>query len=351
VRRLLIPLLVAAVATSAAQAAGPSFGLRAVGKWKLGYFVYDAKPGATVSGEVAVTNEGDRGGIVRLFSADSTTGQTSGAVYLTSGHVPREVGAWITLPATTVELGPKEQRIIPFTVHVPARTAAGQHVGGIVAETVARTTSPKSKGKTNVQITVRNLTIVAVQVNVPGPRVARLSIGHVTAGGRKGYQQVFVQISNNGNVMVKPTFNVTITDAKGAVILTERLRLDSILPHTSIDYPVNVTRKALGAGTYRTQVQLSYAQPGGGRATALASPPLTVTPQNVGEVFTSATPPTPPPAGTPAPRTAQPATPAGKGLSSTRTTLAIVLGVLAAGALLAAAWLGLARGRRPRSTA
>ena len=51
-RRLALTFFVAAVLAPGAQAAGPAFGVRAVGKWKHGYFVYAAKRGATLSGKV-----------------------------------------------------------------------------------------------------------------------------------------------------------------------------------------------------------------------------------------------------------------------------------------------------------
>jgi hypothetical protein len=93
--------------------------------------------------------------------------------------------------------------------------------------------------------------------------------------------------------MGKPSIDVSITDAKGKAVLDGRYTLDTILPHTSIDYPVNVTKTALGVGTYTTHVSLSYAKPGGGDAVVEAT--RTLTPRNVTQVFTSASKATPPP--------------------------------------------------------
>ncbi|MHB8643745.1 MAG: WxL protein peptidoglycan domain-containing protein [Gaiellaceae bacterium] len=342
-RCLFLVAVFAAVLAAPAQAAGPAFGIRALGNWKLGYFVYNGKPGQTLHGKIAISNDGDRVGEVRIFATDATTGQTSGTVYETSGKRPTGVGAWITLPATKLSLGPKERRVIPFTVVVPAGAAAGQHVGGIVAETGAQSTSPQSKGKANVQVTVRNLAIVAVQVNLPGAQVASFTIGKVHVGGRHGFQQVFVRIANTGNVLAKPGISLKVTDDKGNVVLDNRYKLDTILPHTSIDYPVTVSKKALGAGSYTTAVQLDYAKPGGGTATAKATPTVTVTPEQVQQVFTSAGPTAAPPGTTTA--AAAPAK-SSSGISPTVIVLAIVAGI----AILAAVWFAAtARARRPRA--
>jgi hypothetical protein len=289
-RKLLLAALFALALAPSAQAAGPAFGIGAVGNWKLGYFVYDGAPGARLTGKVQVTNTGNRVGIVKLFATDATTGQTSGTVYLTSGQRSRDVGAWVSLPASRLELGPNERRIVPFTVAVPRGAQTGQHVGGIVAETAQQATGPTSKGKAKVQITVRNLAIVAVQVNVPGPAVTRFSILGVRAGGRKGYQQVLVRLRNDGNVMAKPSGTIVIRNDDGKEVLDERFQLDTFLPRTTIDYPVNVRKSALDVGRYTADIQLRY---GGGQLARLR-PGFRITPAQVAQVFTSAPPAAPP---------------------------------------------------------
>ena len=107
-KRPLLLLALLGVFASTAQAAGsPSMGLRPVGKWKRGYFVYAAGPGTVIHGAVAVNNGGTAAGAVRVYAVDSTTGQTSGAVYLTSGQKPKDVGAWIRVatPSATLKTG------------------------------------------------------------------------------------------------------------------------------------------------------------------------------------------------------------------------------------------------------
>jgi hypothetical protein len=102
---------------------------------------------------------------------------------------------------------------------------------------------------------------------------------------------------NDGNVMGKPSGSITIEDARGNKVLSSRFQLDTFLPRTTIDYPINVTKQALDVGTYSTRVALSYGA-GAGRQVVQASPTLRVTPANVSQVFTSAAKPTPPLTGT-----------------------------------------------------
>ncbi len=311
VRRLALAACVAAVLAPAAAAAprGAVFGVRAVGNPKLGYFVYRAAPGTVVGGAVTISNIGDRAGSVRVYPVDATTGQTTGTVYLTSGVKTKGVGSWITVAASTFRLAPKERRTVRFRVAVPAGAGPGQHVGGIVAEAVSQTEGAKSNGKANVQIKIRNLSIVAVEADVPGPRVARFELGGVKPGGSKGYQQLLVHISNTGNVLARPTGTLTVIDDAGATVARTRFEMDSFLPGTTIDYPVNVSGKALGAGSYKAFVTLAYA----GKRTKAQSA-FRVTPKNVTEVFRPAQ-----------PTAAPPGTPAAKGSGTSLVTIMLLV--------------------------
>src|SRR3954468_510697 len=170
-RRLLGIVLLALALAPAATAATkqPVFGLRASGNPKLGYFVYPLKPGAVRSGAVIVSNSGTAPGTVKLFTTDATTGRTTGTVYLTNRKA-RGTGTWITLTRKSLFLRPGQHTVVRFIARAPAGAKPGQWVGGIVAETSRRVTGAKSKQKASVQIKIRDLTIVAVQVNVPGPQ-------------------------------------------------------------------------------------------------------------------------------------------------------------------------------------
>jgi hypothetical protein len=285
--RRLFPLLLALALAPAALAAapiGPVFGLRAVGNPRLGYFVYPASAGAVIHGAISIANTGDRSGVVKLYPADATTGATSGTVYVTDS-APSGAGTWISLGSSSLTLKPGQRTQVPFTVHVPGGAGAGDYVGGIVAETVLQRQGAQSSQKANVQVRVRNLSIVAVEVNIPGPQVAKFTIGAVNVGGTKGRQQVFVHVTNDGNVLRKPRGSVTIQNPTGVAIQTIPFRMDSFLPHTTIDYPVQLKR-ALPPGNYVASVHMTYDGTGaGGKQMSSAAPQFKVTQENIQHVF------------------------------------------------------------------
>ena len=283
----------ALLAAPAVGAPAPAVGLRAIGHWPHGYYIYQAKPGTIVHGAIAVVNTGRAGGQVRMYPADSTTGQTSGAVYLTSTTSPHQTGRWIALATATTHLAAGGQKRIAFTVNVPTGASPGPHLAGIVAEPVQEQLSSRSKGKASVQIKFRSLAIVAVEIDVPGPLHAQLTVGTIEPGGRKGTQQLLVHLANTGNVMLKPAGTLTIRDTTGNVVKRFPLQLDTFLPHTAIDYPVTVNGHGLPAGEYTTSIRLAYSGlSGGGNGTAVANPPLAISTTNETQIYGQPTPPT-----------------------------------------------------------
>jgi hypothetical protein len=338
-RRLTVLALLALLVAPAAEAAstGPVFGLRAAGNPKLGYFVYSVSPGSAAHGAIIVSNTGNRAGTVKLYSADATTGRTTGTVYLTD-KAATATGSWVQLSKSSLTLLPGRHATVQFTVRAPPGAKPGEWVSGIVAETAQPAKGSKTKQKTNVQIRIRNLTIVAVQVNVPGPRIVGFTVGAVTTGGQKGFQQVIVHFANTGNVLSKPKGTVAIFDSSGARIERLPFTMDTFLPQTAIDYPV-LLKKALAPGDYRADTQLLVPGATGAAGKTLnASTTFSVSKQDVTQVFTSTTP------------TQAPASATASSKSNTTRWL-VIAGAVAALLALVLLLLWLARRRRTHGAA
>ena len=285
-RRLAALAFVALILAPAAHAATkqPVFGLRAVGSNQRGYFIFPLAAGTAGTGAVIVSNVGTASGTVKLFTTDATTGRTTGTVYETD-RTPTRAGSWITLDSTSVTLAPGANRQVGFTVHVPSGTPPGEWVGGIVAEASAPVATSNPQQKANVQIKIRDLTIVAVESKVPGPKVVDFRIGSSRPGGRSGFQQLFVRFASRGNVLLKPTGRVLVLDSGDKLVQRLPFTMDTFLPQTAIDYPI-LLKTALRAGT--TTRRSRCASRGGKVLTATR--PFTISQANVKQVFTSASP-------------------------------------------------------------
>lgn len=220
------------------------------------YFIFDGKAGMVEKSSVRVTNSGTAKGSVGLYPVDATTGQTSGAVYLNQNDPRKDVGSWITLGTQQLTLDAGQSQIVSFQVTIPASVRPGQHLGGIVAENLTQSNSSESNSA--IQIKVKNLTIIAVQVNLPGTTIEQLVGTGVQAGGQNGYQQLLIGLSNAGTDMLKPSGTLQIADTQGKMIKNFSLTLDTFLPQTAINYPVTVTGQGLAPGNYQAILNLTY---------------------------------------------------------------------------------------------
>jgi hypothetical protein len=228
------------------------------------YYIFDAQPGAMLRSDVRVTNVGSVTGTAILYAVDATTGRTSGAVYKSDSAKRRDVGRWVVLSARRLTLGPQESRVVSFSIAVPRGATPGEHLGGIVAENLALQTGAATKvGKRggSLQIRLRHLTIVAVELKLPGRRIERVLVQGVKLGNEAGYPAVEIGLRNTGNVLVKARLRLRLTDRRGRPIVDQTRALDSFVPQTSIAYPLVLSR-ALAPNDYRAEVRLQYGQAG-----------------------------------------------------------------------------------------
>jgi hypothetical protein len=256
------------------------------------YFVLPARPGQVIHSEVRVTNAGTATGTALLYGVDATTGATSGAVYVSRTSPRHDVGGWLRLGVVRVTLAPGESRVVPFSVVVPAHVRSGDHLGGIVAENLAVDGSSAVDGKKggSFRIRVRHLTIVAVQLALPGARVERLALPRASFGRMGAYPTLVLALRNAGTVMLKPRGTVRLTNAKGTVVERRSFTLDTFLPRTAIGYPL-VLHENLPSGVYHAAVRIAY-------GTHVLQKVLTIGVANANAVERSDAPPPPAPVAT-----------------------------------------------------
>jgi hypothetical protein len=246
---------------AAESAAGPTFALKPASPAKLGYFVLRGRPGATFRGKVRVINVGSEAGRTKLYAVDATTGQTSGAVYRSRQEPRRGVGEWTSLKTGAIQLGPGQSRVVPFSVRVPSGASPGQHLGGIVAQ---RSISTSSSGSATqgadgtFKVRIQELSVIALQVNLPGPRRVKMSLSGIEVGDQPGHQSLLLGIGNPGNVLLKGRGSLKVVNSGGRLVKSQRFDLDTFVPGTHVDFPVYVRGKALRPGRYRGTVTIGY---------------------------------------------------------------------------------------------
>jgi hypothetical protein len=258
---------VCALSTVAAGAAAPrphaSFSLQPFPLRTPAYFIWRAKPHQLLTGTLRLVNVGRAAGSVALYPVDATTGSSSGITYLPRSKPRRDVGRWLYLPVRRVSLRPGQVRLIAFSVRVPRTATSGEHVGGIVAEPVESTVVGTHDHRgTGFEIRFRHLTIVAVELRLPGRSRASLRASRIRVEQRGRLQTVLLALQNTGNVIVRPTGTLEIRQLARKVIRRVELTLDSFLPDTAIELPVFLPGRPLPVGTYQADLDLRYATAG-----------------------------------------------------------------------------------------
>lgn len=244
---------------AAESATGPTFALKPASPAKLGYFVYQSTPGATIRGKVRVINVGSKAGQTTLYAVDATTGQTSGAVYRSRQEPRRGVGKWTDLGTGAIQLGPGQSRVVPFSVRVPMGASAGQHLGGIVAQRSTSSSGSAGQGAQGTfEVRIQALSVIALQVNLPGPQRVKMALSGIKAGSQPGHQSLLLGIGNPGNVLLKGGGSLKVVNRSGSLVKSQSFNLDTFVPETHVDFPVYVRGKALRPGRYRGTVTISY---------------------------------------------------------------------------------------------
>ena len=254
-------------ATPAAHAAGPSFALQSLDPVKEPYFVLDARPGATITRQVRVANVGDRAGGVRLYAVDATTGATTGAVYRGERHARRGVGRWVQLSRRSLQLQPGQRATVRFTIRVPRSVRPGDHLGGIVAENRTLQESRKRRGRRgSLRIRIRNLTVLAVQLDLPGRTRERLTVTSAKPSRIARTQTLVLGLGNDGNRLVKGTGKLVVTH-DGKRVRKASFPIDTFVPGTRISYPVILKGRPLPPGRYRAEARVRFGRRGAVRRT------------------------------------------------------------------------------------
>jgi hypothetical protein len=268
VRKMLLIALVGAglallVGPRIAQADGEvSFGIRPTTAFEdrpetFSYFSYELTPGAVLTDEALVMNDGEVPVTLKLYAADGITAQNAGTAFAKQGQESTGASAgdshWLSVPVTNIALEPGQEMIAPFTISVPSDASPGHHVAGLVVEG-----PPSEGGEGQLAVNVVRRVGVAVVIDVPGPHVAGLEITGTCLRQQDEQGATFeIDVRNTGNVFVKGEGSLPITDGNGEEIASIPLSMDTVLPEDAttfqVTHPVHLTD-----GDYLLTVFLDY---------------------------------------------------------------------------------------------
>jgi hypothetical protein len=198
------------------------------------YFKPLAKPGASFSQAVIVSNNGSSTVHLLVYAVDGLTGQTTGTVYGDRGDRVRKAGLWVRAGISQISVPAGREVSVPFTVRVPRRAKPGDHVAGIAFQDATQHTSSGS-----FRITEIFREVIGIQIRVPGRAFPRLALGGVQLRALPGtpLASVVVVLGNRGLKLCKPRLAVSLRGPHGYHGRVVRV-LDTVLPGDTVDYPL-----------------------------------------------------------------------------------------------------------------
>jgi hypothetical protein len=207
------------------------------------YFSIDGTPGAVVFDHVAAVNYSTSPLTLQLYATDAVETLGGGFGLLTSSTRPIGVGTWITIPPAyaTVVVPPRTatgpgQVVAPLTIHIPLKTAPGDHAGGIV---VSLQTVGTNRSGQNVVLDQRVGTRVYVDVTgVLTPKVTLADL-HATYDGTadpvgRGHVAVSYEVVNSGNANLSLTQSVKVTGLVADTKTVAVPKVPILLPGASV---------------------------------------------------------------------------------------------------------------------
>ncbi|HVJ98408.1 MAG TPA: hypothetical protein VNC41_16385, partial [Acidimicrobiia bacterium] len=162
---------------------------------------------------------------------------------------------WITVSSPEVTLGAGLERLVSFTVRVPADAKPGQYLAGISASVPRDPTAKKENGANQAAFSLELSfqRAIAVQVNVPGPAAPKLVVTGAEADATPNGVGIGIHMANQGNAFARGKGSVRIASTNTDI----NFPIDTFVSRTAIVFPVHWTDDIV-PGTHNVQVDLQY---------------------------------------------------------------------------------------------
>lgn len=221
-------------------------------------------PGAVYTHAITVTNVSNVDRVYYLLTED-IEGVNENNEPIFSENVPTsyQLSKWVVLPSESVSIKAGETRVIPFTVRVPQNASPGSHFGGIFFDLEP----PKLRTVgTGVGIRVGTLLSLRISGEVTEEMVLReFSTDKFVYSEPK---VVFdTKIENLGNVLMRPTGFLEITDMFGVKVANIVMNEGSagIFPQSERIFKSTWEYEKLAFGRYQAVVSVGYGLEGSQR--------------------------------------------------------------------------------------
>jgi hypothetical protein len=164
---------------------------------------------------------------------------------------PTGATAWLTYPTEVLQLPAGQANVRTFTLTVPAGTAPGDCVSGLVLENDA-----PIQGSGSVALNQIIRQVIAVSIHVSGPLQPALALGTASHKISGDGSVLAVQIKNTGTTNLKPAGTLLIQDHDGKTVSQAAVSLESVYARTDTQSETTLNGK-LQPGDYTVAVAVA----------------------------------------------------------------------------------------------
>ena len=206
-------------------------------------FVLEAEPGATVTDELVVTNDGAVNLVLGVYVSDAFNTAEGETDLLAGDERPRDVGAWTRTDTSSITVPAGGQVTVPFTVTVPEDATAGDHVGGIVTSLTVT-----EEGVDGTRVKVERRLGSRIYLRVTGDLRPELTFTELSAQYHAsinpfapGTMELTYTVENTGNVRLRATCLARVATSLGfEERVDEAADMAELLPDNSFTFTQRV---------------------------------------------------------------------------------------------------------------
>ncbi|EDK72487.1 hypothetical protein TM7_0381 [candidate division TM7 genomosp. GTL1] len=221
-------------------------------------FELSANPGGTLKQSIRIDNLTDLALPITLDSKDFVALGEEGQATITDKKTSYSLASWIQLDATSFKLAPRASKTINFRVVVPESAEPGGHFGSIVFHTKL----PSEQNNTSIGVGQEIGGLLLLKV--AGTVKERASIANFESAKdiwEGSPIQFETRFQNSGNIQLKPSGTVTVSNMFGQKVGSASLDSRTVLPGSTRRIPTSWNGDAW-PGWYTATASIGYGSKG-----------------------------------------------------------------------------------------
>lgn len=216
-------------------------------------FELTTNPGTPIKNTIKVSNPSNKELYVTTDIRNFVAVGEEGAVNLTDEDSTYSLAKWITVAPTNATIKPNETKIFTFIINPPANAEPGGHFGSIVFRT-----GGNQLDETGASVAQEVASLILLRIAGPTTEKATLEEFITTNSFYQSVPVIFeYKVRNEGNVHVKPTGKITITNLFGKEVDAFSVPPKNVLPNATRKTTIEYDKKDL-FGKYTATLVLTY---------------------------------------------------------------------------------------------